>query len=392
MNNHQAFREDVIRRCGATEAETEELLRYNENVFDHGQTYLGFPLEDEPFVEAWAQYARASEHGDVFDTLKEQLIQFQFPIQEGISQSDAYQAAIRRGHLNGHAAQHQGLELVNPGALRLMLYPTPAGRIPVLITTERADFVRLVQALTRRNEPQPIPPSMGACMVAGYNNWARIRALRLQWSTQHPGAIEAEWKQVFRRIIPQKALYQDRFILLSDGPYSAVPAASLGLTDAEWRSFSLTIRLEHECTHYFTRRVLGSMRNALFDELLADYMGLVVALGRFRADWFLRFMGLERFPHYREGGRLQNYRGKPPLSDGAFQHLQTLVHSAAENLERFDRQRSLDLNTPERKAWLLWAVSQLTLEQLAAENGAALIDQTVTGVARMYQDVSYSSF
>lgn len=387
MNNQQAFRADVLRRCGATEAEVEELLQYNQNVFDHGQICLGFPLEDEPFVEAWAQYAEASEHDGVFETLKEQLIQLQFPIQEGISQNDAYQTAIRQGRLHRHAGQHQGLSLDNPEALRLMLYPTPAGRIPVLIITERSDFVRLVQALTRRNEPQPIPPSMGACMVAGYNNWARIRALRLQWSSNHPGATEAEWKQVFRRIIPQKALYQDRFILLSDGPYSAVPAASLGLTDAEWRSFSLTIRLEHECAHYFTRRVLGSMRSALFDELLADYMGLVVAVGRFRADWFLRFMGLERFPHYREGGRLQNYRGKPPLSQGAFELLQTLVHRAAENLERFDTRRTLDLSTPQKKAWLLWAFSQLTLEELAAENGATFIDQRLTEGVRMYQDV-----
>ena len=198
---------------------------------------------------------------------------------------------------------------------------------------------------------------------------------------------QSAWKQVFRGIIPQKALYQDRFILLSDGPYSAVPAASLGLTDAQWCSFSLTIRLEHECTHYFTRRVLGSMRNALFDELLADYMGMVVALGRFRADWFLRFMGLERYPHYREGGRLQNYRGKPPLSDGAFQLLQALVHHAAKNLERFDAHRTLELNTLQEKAWLLWALSHLTLEELAAENGAGLLDQTLTDVVRMYQDV-----
>ena len=37
------------------------------------------------------------------------------------------------------------------------------------------------------------------------------------------------------RIVPYRELYQDRFILLSDGPYSAVPAADLGLDDAEWR-------------------------------------------------------------------------------------------------------------------------------------------------------------
>lgn len=74
------------------------------------------------------------------------------------------------------------------------------------------------------------------------------------------------------------------------------------------------------------------MRNNMRDELIADYQGIVAANGgRYRADWFLRFIGLEAFPEYRQGGRLQNYRGQPPLSDGAFKILQVLVKDAAEN-------------------------------------------------------------
>ena len=88
-----------------------------------------------------------------------------------------------------------------------------------------------------------------------------------------------------------------------------MPAADLGLAEAEWREMSLVIRREHECAHYFTRRLFGSMRNNLLDELIADYAGLVAATGRFRADWFLRFIGLEEFPRYRPGGRLDLYRG-----------------------------------------------------------------------------------
>ncbi len=378
MHPQQAFRADVLRRYGATDDIVEELLPYTRNVFDHSQVGHRFPLQDEPFVEAWTAYAEAAEHDGVFETLQEKLIQFQFPIQEGISQSAAYQSAVRRGQLENHTGGP--LRLNNPDALRLLLYPTPAGQIPVVITTERTDFVRLVQAITRHNEPHPVPSSMGATMVAGYNNWARVRALKLQWKTEHPDAKESDWNQAFRRIIPQKALYQDRFILLSDGPYSAVSAASLGLTETQWRSFSLTIRLEHECAHYFTRRVLGSMKNALFDELLADYIGIAVAVGRFRADWFLRFMGLENFPRYRQGGRLQNYRGTPPLSEGAFCLLQTLVQHAAVNLERIDARRTFALNTPLEKAWVLLALSRLTLEHLAADNADAFMDRALADV------------
>jgi hypothetical protein len=91
-------------------------------------------------------------------------------------------------------------------------------------------------------------------------------------------------------------LYQDRLIILSAGPYSNVTASNLGLTETEWQQLSLKIRLEHESTHYFTRRFFGSMRNNIADELIADYRGIVAALGYYRSDWFLHFVGLESFP------------------------------------------------------------------------------------------------
>ena len=90
---------------------------------------------------------------------------------------------------------------------------------------------------------------------------------------------------------------------------------------------------------------LTSMRNNLLDELIADYRGIVASSGCYRADWFLRFLGLESFPHYREGGRLQNYRGQPTLSDGAFKILQALVKAAAENLQHFDAEYASELKT-----------------------------------------------
>jgi hypothetical protein len=52
---------------------------------------------------------------------------------------------------------------------------------------------------------------------------------------------------------------------------------------------------------YFTRRVFGSMRNNMLDELIADYIGIIEAMGTYQADWFLRFVGLEDFPMVRGG-------------------------------------------------------------------------------------------
>ena len=214
-------------------------------------------------------------------------------------------------------------------------------------------------------------------MVSGFNNWDRIRSLRQQWDARNSGnCSESSWASEFGRLIPQKELYQDEFIILSNGPYSDVSARDMGLEEGEWQRLSLTIRLEHECTHYFTRRLFGSMRNNMLDELIADYRGIVAATGQYRADWFLRFLGLESFPNYREGGRLQNYRGQPPLSDGAFKILQALAIAAADNLERFDAEYTSELTDTNIQP-LMMGLTYLTLEELASLEAKFRIQQTL---------------
>ncbi|MFO7803648.1 MAG: response regulator, partial [Desulfovermiculus sp.] len=56
-----------------------------------------------------------------------------------------------------------------------------AGSIGVLLAGNRQDFVTLVQALVYKNEPVPVPESLGAFMVSGYKNWERIKNYRRQW-------------------------------------------------------------------------------------------------------------------------------------------------------------------------------------------------------------------
>jgi hypothetical protein len=363
----QQERAKILAEFGASDREIEELLAYNQNVFiqDNISSSLQFPLPSEPHIAAWQEYLAEAETKGTWATLKQALMQLKFPIQAGISQTEAYRAATRKGI---EPSEGTGLVLQQPEALQLSIYQSLAGAISVILTTNRNDFVSLVRAITKRNEPVNIPDSMGACMVAGYNNWDRIRRYRQQWLATNS---ESDWSKEFSQLITHKELYQDRFIILSDGFYSNVQSAKLGLTADEWRRLSLTIRLEHECTHYFTRRVFNSMRNNLLDELIADYRGIVAATGTYKADWFLHFLGLESFPHYREGGRLQNYRGQPPLSDGAFKILQKLVKSAAENLETFDRQYS-QVSRGDCKGERpfapteLMALTSLTIEELAS--------------------------
>jgi len=366
----------VLAHYGADVVQVEELLAYSDRALAQPQREqaLTLPLEPELHVETWRQYAAIAREIGTFEALQPRLVPLQFPIRAGISQTEAYRAATRKGVLTDQMPEATGLVLQQPEQLTLVIHQSLAGAIPILMVKQREDFVALVQAIALRNEPTDVPDSMGACIVSGFNNWDRIRHYRQQWETANPtAASDLDWVAEFQRLAPQKALYQDRFILLSDGPYSAVPAADLGLEEAEWRHRSLLIRREHECTHYLTKRVLGSMHNHLLDELIADYRGIVAAAGRYRADWFLRFMGLEAFPSYREGGRLQNYRGQPPLSDGAFKVLGSLVQAAAKNLERFDNHYRDALKQTQQDALVTIALTRFTLEELASEAGDRLV-------------------
>jgi hypothetical protein len=356
-------RVETLRAFGAGPAEVDELLDYNRPLFAVPDS-IDLPLADEPFVPVWTRYAAEAESRGVLSVLREHLVQLRFPIAAGISGTDAYQAALRKGVL---PLGTDGLRLEDADGLRLFIHPTPAGAVPVLLAARRADFESLVRALTRKNEPAPIPGSMGACMVAGYNNWGRVAELRRRWEA---GQVDAggtrDWSTAFARLKPRKDLYQDRFVLLSGGAYSGVPAEAMEMGPEEWNRVSITIRLEHECAHYFTRRVLGSMRNNLLDELLADYAGIVAAAGRFRADWFLRFMGLDVEDGCRADGRIWTYRGDPPVSDAAVVVLQRVVRAAARAVEAWDATQGPADRTPEGRARVLLRLAGTTLEEMAA--------------------------
>lgn len=360
-------RSEILTRYKATLSEVEELLNYNENAFGSQlSAEQPFPLASEPHVSVWQEYLLDAQIAGTFEALRCPLVQLQFPVQAGISQTEAYRAATRKGQTTQSMPEATGLQLEQPEALQLVIHSSLAGEIPVIIAGCRADFDALIQAFTKRNEPEPVPSAMGAVIVGGYNNWDRVRRYRAAWEAQSQETTAAAWQAEFQTMIPQRHLYQDRFIILSRGSYSAIAASDIGLPESEWLNLSLTIRLEHECAHYFTRRVFGSMRNNLIDEVIADYQGITSATGGvYHAIWFLRFMGLEDFPNYRSEGRLETYRGESPLSDGAFTVLQAMVKDVAENLATFNQRHQADLAEIRNRTRLFMTLSSLTIEALA---------------------------
>lgn len=337
---------------------SEQLLFLKDNQFNYSEilAWDDIPLPDEPFVDAWQEYIQDIARQGALDALSKRLVQLQFPIQAGMSTNPNYLLATRRGLPTTTMPEATGTQFEDPSNLKVYLHQTLAGRIPVIETSNRSDFETLVRVFSRRNEPVPIPASMGACMIKGYNNWDRVAKYKQQQAENFD----------FNQMKGQKHLYQDVFLILTDNGYSGVPAEMLGLAEDEWRRLSMIIRREHEATHYFTLRCLGSARNHLLDEFIADYMGIVAAAGRYRADWFLCFMGLEKYPAFRSGGRLTNYLNNVELSEPAFELLKTYVKQAAENLERIGQKYDDQVYTARGKYEMLLRLTKTNLMELAA--------------------------
>src|SRR3954466_12781182 len=157
-------RTDVLRRCGATQAESEELIAYIGDGFDVASASShSYPLPNEPFVEAWRGYVDEARDVGAAATLRRHLVQLHFPVRQGLSETEPYRQATRRGILPAESDGAAYCFADEPG-LQIALHPTAAGTLPIVVASARADFEYLIRALSHRNEPVSIPASMGACI------------------------------------------------------------------------------------------------------------------------------------------------------------------------------------------------------------------------------------
>ena len=376
----QEQRASVIHSFGGDDAVVRELLPQNESIaarLDEPASKApesaleDLPLDDEAHIESWTEYADESARLGVGTVLKDRLVQLRFPICEGISQTEEYRRATRRGIF---PEGDSSLELTEPADLELSIHRTSVGAIPILIAGSREDFVSLVRALSARNEPVSVPDSMGACMVKGLNNWDRVARYRRRWEQEREaGAQAGTWQEEFKLLSRRKELYQDRLILLDRGAYSAIRADDVELDEPQWLDLSLRIRREHECCHYFTLRLFGSMKSCVLDELVADTAGIVGASGAYSGDLALRFLGLESFPEYRQGARLENYRGEPALSDRGFEVQSHLVYSSIRNLEAFFQKFPKQVQSLQEDGRVLAGLCRLSLEEFATPGMSELL-------------------
>ncbi len=270
------------------------------------------PMEERPAEELFAadwETLIKQHNGMDWELLRDVCVELRFPIAEGQLKNPAVLAALKRMDYSGAWVPD------DPEGVRLYLLGTPVGRIPVIECRSDADFIRLRQSIRSRCEPVPVPDSQGADIIKNYNNWARVNMHR------ENGGIPKD-----------PAMYRDYLILLSHRYYSGSAPNVASLDKQAWREKSMLIRREHEASHYMTQRYYHSAKNEIHDEIIADFMGLTAAFGEYDPTKFLAFIGLENYPDYRRGGRLELYLGGEPTEGEGFTAFCEAVKQAAYNI------------------------------------------------------------
>jgi hypothetical protein len=308
------------------------LASYCEGFAEAAQPWPAFPLAEIPELAWWSNSTAGAEDGvlrgeRVLEVLQTGLPQLRLPQQSGISKSELYKALVLRGESvdqTSIAGSGSPPQWHCPESLRLWIASHPCGAMPVVQTSDWVDFVQLVRALAHRAEPVALSEGVHAQAVSGLIHWGLIQAFGRQ--------------------------SRARLIVLHEAPYGSVPAGAVPgfLKEAEWMQASTSLRLEHELTHLATKRLLGDMRLNLLDELIADCMGMVAALGRFNAELFGLCLGTQS-----ACGRWTTYTNELSEADARLA-LDFVMLRAGELEEHLDRRPELLLREQAMKRlhWL----------------------------------------
>ena len=289
MSKTENYR-NILKELGANEEVCDEILEYCENKFNVAD-YKVESIEDEPFVEIWENIIEEIDDKNINEVMNKRI---------------------------PHGTQD--IKLKKPAEVKIEIYNSIAGNIPVIYAQNEEDFYEIVKKLIYKGLPTPNIEKTGASFAFGKSN---------------------------------------KFIILSNKPYSNVPAQKLGLEDEQWKNYSIIIRREHECTHYFTKRFLGSSQNNLHDELVADFTGIMCAVGEFKAKWFLAGMGIDLYPAPQEIGRFPVYTSK--LSKEAAEIMKKIIIKVANTVEKWSQKESVKQMSRNERVLYLCSKSLLDL-------------------------------
>ena len=291
------------------------------------------PLPPDAVEMWWQQWLLATPHGEHWQALRLVLPQLLVTPQPLARLNDRYQRLV----LQGEPPEPKDLDLApglkNPGGFSITIANHPCGAVPVITVSDHDDFVLIKRCLANRCERIPVQKSVHAQAVAGLIHWGLIREI--------------------------DATCRCQILILHRAPYSSLSASCVpGSPSLDvWIKQSQIWRLEHELTHIACRKLVGEMRINLFDELLADAIGMKTALGFFHADLFRQGLGLNLDGTIQDDARAHVYVQQlaPKYHLAACQ----MVLARAQELERLLKTKQL----PNDSIKLLKSLTKSTLDQ-----------------------------
>lgn len=185
---------------------------------------------------------------------------------------------------------------------------TPAGSVEVVFLAERQDFETFLQIIGHKSSPVPIARTVGAITYRGLPDWGKVA----EAYQAYVAAGGSDWRGEFARLAREPGALRSEIVVISEGPYSNVPACETPYDEREWVCKSREIRLYHECAHVVCRRLMPDDILPVWDEVTADVVGLLCATGRYDAALATRFLGVtaEGF----SGGRLEEYLNEEQMA------------------------------------------------------------------------------
>lgn len=246
---------------------------------------------------------------------------------------DAYKAVVLKGDRPAscslshfHMDERDKIESID----------TPAGTAEVITLFYRHDFETFIRCMmaAKHGTGYEVPPSMGASTIVAFN-WPKIASHKQKFfeEQQAAGVLIPDWNAEFRRFTAAKENYQDLIIVVSRGPYSNVSAEQVNavlaktepgsLEQDEWIEASDTIRKYHELTHFVCRKLYPDKIDEIWDELVADAVGIYAAFGEYDRELEELFLGIREGRY--TGGRLENYTREGSVPDALAQRVSSIL-------------------------------------------------------------------
>ena len=205
---------------------------------------------------------------------------------------------------------------------------TPAGPVEVLFLERRRDFETFLQIIGRKASPVPIARTIGAITYRGLADWGKVANAHFAYTASGG----TDWNREFARLAKEPGAFRSEIVVISEGPYSNIPAADTPYDADEWLRISREIRLHHECAHVVCRRTMPDDILPIWDEVTADVVGLLCATRRYDITLAARFLGIDengftdgRLPEYLDEDQTARIDEVAAEVYGACTHIEQMI-------------------------------------------------------------------